>query len=382
MAKLVRFDKGVLDTFEAQYDTSHEDSALQTRGQFIEKFPSKRLRSLTLDDYVVGHQTPSFCNFVESKTRAWANIQGATSRKFGIYFGRSKSDPTIKYRFTEKFGTSKDQAFEGVKAALLDLVRLGGEAEPDFRGIDGNPLSQMFKAKILSLYFPERFLAVCSAEHLEMLGETLGFADSLPASQYQNLLIDAKSSNGTTRAWSYPKFMAFLYKMYVRSARVTEQPIEKPRKKSHRRVDFEDMQKLKDEIGKLAEEFALKWEKQRLIGAGLEHLIAKIEDRRNYPGYGHDFLSHTGERQARFIEVKSVAWRDEAYRFFLSDNEHKTSLSSDHAPGYYFYMVFFDGKKQPSSVMAMLADQLYADAELTPASYVVRFDLREAAKSH
>ena len=77
-----------LAKFEVEYDTLHEDSALQTRGHFIEKFPLRSLDKLTLDEYVVGHHDPSFCNLVESGTKAWANIQGATSFKFGIYFGK------------------------------------------------------------------------------------------------------------------------------------------------------------------------------------------------------------------------------------------------------------------------------------------------------
>src|ERR1035441_8862824 len=120
-------DKQVKDItkFEAEYDSSHEDSALQTRGQFIQKFPINAIHKLTLDEYVVGHHTSSFCNLVESGTKAWANIQGATSFKFGIYFGKTKSDPTRKYRFTAKFGTNEKEAFAAVKAALLDLVALG-----------------------------------------------------------------------------------------------------------------------------------------------------------------------------------------------------------------------------------------------------------------
>src|SRR5882762_2984665 len=176
-----------LAKFEAEYDTSHEDSALQTRGLFIKKFPLHSLGTLTLDEYVVGHHDPSFCNLVESGTKAWANIQGATSFKFGIYFGKTKSDPTRKYRFTEKFGATEKDAFAAVKAALLDLVESGAADAPDFGAIDANPLSQMFKAKILSLYSPERFLAVCSSEHLEMLAKIMGFPADLPFSQYQNL---------------------------------------------------------------------------------------------------------------------------------------------------------------------------------------------------
>jgi len=43
---------------------------------------------------------------------------------------------------------------------LLDLGQKCAENTPDFSALDENPLSQMFKAKILSLYFPERFLNV------------------------------------------------------------------------------------------------------------------------------------------------------------------------------------------------------------------------------
>jgi len=156
--------------FDTEYDSSHEDSAIQTRGLFIQKFPIGALQNLTRDEYVVGHNNASFCNLVESGTKAWANIQGATSFKFGIYFGKTKSDPTRKYRFTKKFGANEKEAFVEVKTALLGLVELAAAKHPDFRAIDANPLSQMFKAKILSLYYPKRFLAVCSWEHLEMLG--------------------------------------------------------------------------------------------------------------------------------------------------------------------------------------------------------------------
>ena len=119
-----------LAKFEAEYDSSHEDSALQTAGSSLREFPLDSLDKLTLDEYVVGHHEPSFCNLVESGTKAWANIQGATSFKFGIYFGRTKSDATRKYRFTEKFGTNEKDAFAAVKAALLDLVELGGADAP------------------------------------------------------------------------------------------------------------------------------------------------------------------------------------------------------------------------------------------------------------
>ena len=370
-----------LAKFDAEYDSSHEDTALQTRGVFIRRFPLHSLDKLTLENYVVGHGQPSFCNLVESGTKTWANIQGATSFKFGIYYGKTKSDPTLKYRFTEKFGTNEKEAYAAVKAALLDLVALGAAPDPDFKAIDDNLLSQMFKAKILSLYYPDRFLAVCSGEHLDMLGGIAGFEMNLPRSQYQSLLLKAKRDNGTARKWSAPKFMAYLFKTYVRIERAVVSPIEKPRVKKHRRVDFEEMQRQRSEIGRIAEEFALNWEKERLAGAQLEHRIKEIQDRRNRPGYGHDFLSFSPDGGYNYIEVKSVARLSDGHRFFLSDNEHQTSLSKEHGDGYYFYLVYFGGDGKPVELEAVSAKQFYPKVELLPSSYEVRFDRREVPKT-
>jgi len=378
MIKSSSLDAASLAKFSVEYDASHEATALRMRGVFIGEYPVASLSKLTLDKYVIGHQDPtSFCYLVEAGSRAWANIQGATSRKFGVYFGKIKSDPTRKYRFAGRFGTNEKEAFAAVKKALFDLVALGAKEPLDFMAIDANPLSQMFKAKILSLYYPDRFLAVCSSEHLEMLGGTLGFDDGLPFSQYQNLLLKAKRDNPVTRKWSAPKFMAYLYKAYVRANRAIESPVEKPHVKRHRLVNFEEMQKQREEIGRAAEEYALVWEKERLTGAGLEHLINKIDDRRDRPGYGHDFLSFSGENESRYVEVKCVAKLADGHRFFLSENEHETSLTKEHRDGYYFYLVFFNSSGKPSEVLAVLAQQFYAHADLAPSSYEARFDRRK-----
>lgn len=378
-----RFDVAQLDAFERAYDITHEDISAQSRGEFLKAFPLESLQSLKLDDYVIGHQRPTFCAHVEAKTRPWANIQGATSVKFGIYFGKTKTDPEKKYRFTRRFGETLDKAFRSVKAAVLELTRLGQAVQLDFAGIDDNPLSQMFKAKILSLYFPDRFLNICSSAHLEMLGAELGFGGDRPSSEYQHLLLVTKLSNTTTRTWSNPKFMSFLYQTYLpRGGQKPASIVLVPASKVHRKINFEDIQAQRDRIGKVAEAYALEWEKQRLEGIGLGKLVAKIDDRRDRPGFGYDFLSHTSSKQQRFIEVKAVGKLPgrEGHRFFLSDNEHLVSKSDEHSGSYFFYLVFFDAASHPSELQPIRADELYPQSEMSPASYVVRFDFRRPKK--
>jgi hypothetical protein len=382
MASRSKLNASALEAFERAYDITREDIAAQTRGDFLKAFPLKNLPNIKLDDYVIGHQRPTFCAHVEAKTRPWANIQGATSEKFGIYFGKTKTDSKKIYRFTRRFGETRDDAFRSVKAALIALVGLGQAPDIDFAAIDSNTLSQMFKAKILSLYFPDRFLNVCSSDHLAMLGAELGYGEDRLNSEYQHLLLEAKLSNATTRAWSNPKFMSFLYDTYVHGDRKPLIEVQKPPKRAHRKVNFEDVQGQRDEIGKAAETYALEWEKQRLDGISLGHFISKIEDRRDRPGYGYDFLSHTAPKLQRFIEVKSVGKLrgGEGHRFFLSDNEHSVSNSPDHRGAYFFYLVFFDGNGLPIELRPIRADELYKKSEMWPASYVVRFNFGRSEK--
>jgi Domain of unknown function (DUF3883) len=380
MAARSPFTVAELKAFNQTYDASLQELALNSRGAFIKAFPIKSLPNLTIDTYVIGLQAPTFCDYVEAKTRHWAAIQGATAFKFGVYFGRTKTDPERKYRYTRKFGNSPQSAFAAVKTALLELVQEGAKTRPDFSAIDHNLLSPMFKAKILSLYFPNRFLAVCSKEPLEILADKTGLDDSLHWSEIQNQLLEVKDRNATTRAWSNPKFMRFLYDTYVRQLPMAGVRTQKLRPKMHRKVNFEDIQAQRGAKGKKAERFALQWEKDRLIGAELSELIEAIDDRTEYPTYGYDFLSHTAPRKPRFIEVKSVSKQKGQHLFFLSENERTVSLSPEHRDAYYFYLVFFDKEGNAVDLEPRLASDIYRDAELAPASYSVFVDLKSSRK--
>jgi len=365
-----------LKQFSQRFDSSFEDVAAQCRGAFLRAFPINRLKDLTLDDYVIGKGTPSFCTYVEAKTKPWANILGATAIKFGIYFGRTKSDATMKYRFQTRFDT-KEQAFTAVKKNLLDLIDAGRSQR--FFDIDDIEISQNFKAKILSLYFPELYLNVCSREHIDALCIELGVPEDLAVSEQQHLLLQAKLDNSITKSWSNPKFMTFLYNTYIRAAN-EQKHVSAVRKKNHRRLDIDEMLENRKRIGELSETFALKWEKERLEGAGHKTLVKLIKDCRDTPGCGYDFLSHSEPGKERLIEVKSAGKirTSSGFRFFLSENEHKTSRTAHARDSYYFYLVFFDQDGDPYELKAWKAEELYAISDLGPNGYVVSFDWEEA----
>ena len=126
--------------FEAIRIESDKDiRQLEThRKAFVRKFSKDKLENLKVDDYVVGKGNESFCNLLENRLQGLGNIHGATSFKFGIYFGKTKSDPEIKYRFRNRFGSNGYEAFANVKNAVINLLELA--ENKDIEGIKKNTL--------------------------------------------------------------------------------------------------------------------------------------------------------------------------------------------------------------------------------------------------
>jgi hypothetical protein len=366
----VSFDN-LLKKFDKEYDTEHEDLAWQRRGAFLRAFPIQALPNVKLDDYVIGKQTPTFCTYIEVTTKPWASILGATAFKFGIYFGQERADPRKKYRFREKFGSNASMAFAGVKQALWELVEAGQSL--DFEAIDRNPLSQMFKAKILSLYFPDKFLNVCSKEHIRQLAAELECPSVPFVSQQQHMLLEAKLSHPMTKKWSNPKTMTFLYNTFIREANERAHLNKNKNKKLSKR-DMEEILKNRKLIGEKSEQYAREWEWERLIGRGIDR--PEIIDCRDTPSCGYDFKSREGNNQTRCIEVKTAGrnWIEGGFRFFLSDNQYKVSKQKRNSDDYYIYLVYYGDGGNPNDLEAWKARDLYKISDLCPNGYVVTFE--------
>lgn len=198
-----------LRRFVLRFDASREINALQVRRDFLKAFPLSSIARMTRESYVIGREKPGFCTYVEVRTKRWANITGSPANRFGVYFGRTRKDPTRAYRHAGKFGSTAREAFLNVRRHLLELLEAGRLL--DFEAIDGNPLSQMFKAKILSLYFPEKYMNICSDEHLEFMSRKLAVPAEDSCSARQHALLRARLGDPRVRRWSNPKFMMFLY---------------------------------------------------------------------------------------------------------------------------------------------------------------------------
>ena len=135
------------------------------RDKFVRYFDRHKLETMTVDEYSLNSENnalskESFCYWVETKLRGLGSMQGATSLKFGTYYGLLKPDTTYRRRW---IGWASE-SFETIRKELLNLYD-PGEAE-DIEAIQRNLLSPMFKGKLLSLYFPQRYLNIFDTKHL------------------------------------------------------------------------------------------------------------------------------------------------------------------------------------------------------------------------
>lgn len=377
--------------FALIYDDRLEDDADAQRGEFLKRFPLESAPNLKLDDYVIGTRSRgTFCYWVESGTDGWARITGSPASKFGIYFGRTKVDSTKRYRYTKKFAGdlplegAQAKVYKYVHAQLLNLLDRGRAL--DFLAVDQNPLSPMFKAKILSLYFKDLYIPICSEEILRAVAQDIEF-DSISPSEIQHQALQLRSKSPVFRDWHNLKLTDFLLRRVAGELEGIEalEPTH-PQKRTKvlnldHEPDFDELAKKAREKGEKSERFAREWEEGRLVSRGLEFLVSRILDRTKTPRYGFDFESFTTAKVKRYIEVKTFS----GSRFFLSANELRMAQDDEIGPNYYFYLVTYDKKGEPEGCHSFRAADVLERCHLKPQNFMVvapkgfeKYDSRDA----
>lgn len=363
--------------FALIYDNRLEDNADAQRGEFLERFPLESLPNLKLNDYVIGSKAKgTFCYWAEPGTDMWARIMGASATKFGIYFGKTNKDPTKRYRYTKKFAGdlplegAQAQVYKNVHTQLLNLLDRGRAL--DFLAVDQNPLSPMFKAKVLSLYFKDLYLPICSEDILRDVAQDIKF-DSDSPSEIQHQALQLRNKLEVFRDWHNLKLSKFLRWRAAGVLEGTEAPEPKQPQKWTKtpnldyEPDFNELAKKAREKGEKSEHFAREWEERRLVSRGLGALVSRIQDRTKQPRHGFDFQSFTTAKVKRYIEVKTFS----GSRFFLSANELRRAQEDEIGPNYYFYLVTYDKKGEPESCHSFRAADVLERCQLKPQNFIV-----------
>jgi hypothetical protein len=363
-------------------------AAERLRNEFTQIFTEERIDRMSMDQYVIGEVggKESFCYWMENKLKATGNIKGGSpaDKKFGLYYGKTKNDPTKIYRFINKYGTTAEEAFTKIKSEITHLLNAGKQHNID--SIKDCILPPVFKGKILSTYFPEQYLNVFSREHLKYFCDYLDIPYLKEDDEVilRERLAIWKNKDVQISQFSLTDFGRFLYLEIKRPSKPEELtpeilkatvkilpnistirpielayktqhvlPIQKPiynddDPQEHRRVPkknyiIEHMDAMN--LGKRGEEAVIILEKRRLQDNQRKDLSEKVvQISLTNDSAGYDILSFAPDGKEIYIEVKATSWRVSDPSVSLSI--HELAFAKSH-PNYILAIVFEADTQEP-----------------------------------
>lgn len=183
------------------------------RLKFTNDYKIKQIIDLKLEEYVVGMgKKDTFCYRIETELDELGDIHGSPAIKFGVYFGIRGGDKKPKYHVSEsKYGKNPNKALEIIKEQIINLLIDGGNQE--YEKIRKSLISPMFRGKILSTYYPDKYISIFSEEHLNYFLNKLEVDFSINEDDLdkQLKLMNWKASNSVSVKWSMYSFVNFLY---------------------------------------------------------------------------------------------------------------------------------------------------------------------------
>jgi len=204
------------------YSISQEylDSKEKGRLDFVTKFPIDRISELSLDEYVLGTDKESFCYWLEFKkiedTVILFGIGGGNASKFGLY--KSKY-ATYQIGFGEKKktlnGEELEDYFSSIKNTIILAIKYVSENRISEIKKMNIPFGNMILQKILSIYYPNKFITIGSSNILIDLAKFINLQNiELNSTNLIEINYECKKVIDAIpefEKWSYEKIGTFIW---------------------------------------------------------------------------------------------------------------------------------------------------------------------------
>jgi len=191
------------------------------RLSFINKFPIDELKNLSLDEYCAGTSENSFCYWLEFKKIGFG-IGGGNASKFGIYKTNQNGEDVYatgvgrNKAFLDK--SSAMEYFSGLLSKIiqaLDFVK--NDQIEQIRELD-IPIWNMVLQKILSNYYPDKFLTIGRATVIIKCAKELEI-QNIDLSPENSILINYQckktiSQKEEFHSWPYEKIGTFIWETF------------------------------------------------------------------------------------------------------------------------------------------------------------------------
>lgn len=333
------------------------------RKDFIGRFPLSKIKEMKITEYVQGRgkEYRTFCYGIEWELGCLGLIVGATAKKFGIYFDKHTEDYVVT-KYWKK--STIEQSFKFLRNQLYKLIEAGGRE--DIETLRDLHFSPMFKGKILSTYYPEKYLSVFSEDHLDFFIHSLDLDNELPENpdifDKKRILTEFKLSHKVMAKWPLHAFAHFLYTEYPGDPRKKDETIQflkgaelitgdfvSLKDNDANKVlvsgkgDYEKQHQAQQKLGERGEYVVLQYEIRKLKQHNIRKKPIQISSEDDTAGYDIESYNINGEKI--FIEVKATNSTPADFKFFISANE--LSIAKELKDAYHIYVVFRPNSSQP-----------------------------------
>lgn len=396
-------------TFDIKYWEKNYKPQYELRNNFVKEFSPNKIATLPIDDFIEGKGNPnSFCNQLERRLDLLGRITNSTVHKFGVYYDKYNK----KYVCTKRFSPTGNykEAYKNIIESILSLLKAG--KNKDLEAIVANPITTMFKGKILSTYYPEDYLNIFSGDHInhyliKLDLDTKELMTKDPVYKRQALL-DFKNSDKDMKNWSVNMFATFLWSQYPKApAKDSETDISQKENKTPTpdNIEFVEMERGDNvEHGKdgrnpdtKKRDYETESRRAKELGDRGEYLVVQAEIKRlakelsitetkakkkvirkslESDSYGYDILSVNSDGSPRYIEVKATTRKCGDMEFYYTDNELDTA--KEYGKDYYLYVVYEINTTTPK--IWVLKNPFIGDdsLKLEPIKYKVALHARRA----
>ncbi|MBQ5387703.1 MAG: hypothetical protein IIU55_01310 [Paludibacteraceae bacterium] len=209
------FNKELFDKAIEQFDVNAAKERLAElnikREEFVKHFTPEYIAVMPIDEYVIGWGKTDKLNFsydLEWTLSGLGSFRGGSSAKFGVWYNKEKKT----YLHLKKYA-DYNVAYNDVRQNILSLLDAGGQ--DNIQSIIDNPLSLTFKGKILSVYYPTKYINIFKDEHLDFFLDGFGVETDVDTEEEKRMLLaEVKKKYSVFNDWSLQLFSKFLYEAY------------------------------------------------------------------------------------------------------------------------------------------------------------------------
>lgn len=340
-----------------------------TRKEFVNQFNILSIQNMELENYVIGMASlnengkKTFCYILERTLIELGNMRGAFVNKFGVWYDKENN----KFDNTKIWGSNPNEALDNINKSICELIVAGNNE--DYKIISENKLSPLFKGKILTTYYPDKYIGILNEDHINYFLKKLNIYYDVEI--YNNiemkkkLLLNYKNQDDYFKNLNSNVFVHFLYESYSEVLCKKDKSIEilyynfeeqkynyiaphicgKRENITLRKADYKKAYDNKEKTGNDGENAILNFEIKKLKNAN-RYDLAKQVDRVSLKSdaFGYDIKSFDIDGSEIHIEVKTTRRGKGYLDFYLTENELKKFIED---PLHKIYYIFDLDTKRP-----------------------------------